>query len=139
MRNAVYHLISTDPQIINLGVETVLASPGVDTPEELAFIILRWGSRNPEFGDPPLPLMQHVSTQDLTVWVHYKEANYNRINRVIERVKFLMTNALHVPGSDGMLRQARWTGDSPDLRDDGFHTFTRSSGYRCNGDHNVQV
>lgn len=139
MRNAVYHLISSDQEIINLGVQTVYASPGIDTPEEETFIVLRWGARNPEFSDAPLLSLRHVSTQDLLVWIHAKEANYNRINRILERIKTLMANALHVPGSDGVLRQAKWTGDSPDLRDDGFHTFTRNSGYRCNGDHSVQV
>lgn len=125
MRNAVYELIRNDPEIKQLGVSRVYAAPGLDTPKEECFVVLRWGTKSREFDT--------VGPQDLEIWVHKKDPDYNVINRILERVKNLMTSTTHKQGSDGMLAQAHWTGDSEDFRDDGFKTYTRNSGYRCNG------
>lgn len=125
MRNAVFELIRDDAQIKEFGVRRVYAAPGLDTPKEECFVVLRWGVKTREF--------KTVGPQDLEVWVHSKDPDYNKINRILERVKDLMINTTHRQGSDGMLSQAYWTGDSEDFRDDGFKTYTRNSGYRCNG------
>lgn len=130
MRNAVFTLLRDDPEIRELGVKRVYASPGVDTPQEPCFIILRWGNGNREF--------RNVGTQDIEVCVHSKDSDYYKINKILGRVKRLMCTTTHRQGSDGSLSQAYWTGDSADLRDDGFRTFTRNSGYRCNGGVNAE-
>lgn len=122
MRNAVYTLLTDDQEI---QVEKVFASPTLDTPKERRFIVLRWLEDTPDFGS--------LSTQDLQVWVHSRDADYYWINATLERVKKLMVETLHRQGSDGVLSQAKWTGDSSDARDDGFHTYTRYAGFRCNG------
>lgn len=125
MRNAVYELINGDPEIKTLGVVRVYAAPGIDTPKEECFVVLRWGRGNAEF--------KNVGTQDLEIWVHKRQADYNRINKILDRIQELMTTTTHRQGSDGVFRQAQWTGNSEDFRDDGFRTFTRNAGYRCNG------
>lgn len=130
MRNAVYSLLKDDSDLKELGVSRVYASPGLDTPQENLFVILRWQSRNREFA--------FVGTQDLQVWVHNRESDYNVINKILERIKQLLCNTHHRQGSDGTFVQAYWTGDSEDFRDDGFRTYTRNSGYRCNGGMNVE-
>lgn len=131
MRAAVYGLLSEDVELRNLGVKRVYASPSIDTPKEEFFLVIRWLDSAAAF--------KMVGTRDLQVWVHKKDADYFAIGKVISRVKDLMTETFHRQGSDGMLRQAAWTGDSGDLRDDGFRTFTQHAGFRCNGGVNAEV
>lgn len=125
MRAAIYSLLSEDAELRTLGIQRVYASPGIDTPKETFFLVMRWLDSAPAFG--------LVGTRDLQVWVHKKDMDYYLIGKVVSRVKDLMTTTFHRQGSDGMFRQASWTGDSGDLRDDGFRTFTQHAGFRCNG------
>src|SRR5687768_9808441 len=125
MRNAIFTLLKDDPQIQELGIKKIYAAPGMDTPKEDFFIVLRWIQKNAEFG--------LVGTDDLEIWVHKRDADYFSIIKVLNRIKVLMTITTHRQGSDGVFRQAKWTGDSGDNRDDGFRTYTKNSGYRCNG------
>lgn len=125
MRAAIYSLLREDEVLRGLGVEKVYASPGIDTPKEQFFLVMRWLDSAPAF--------QLVGTRDLQVWVHKKDMDYFLMGMVIQRIKELMTSTTHLQGSDGVFRQAAWTGDSGDLRDDGFRTFTQHAGFRCNG------
>lgn len=120
MRNAVYTLLEGLEE-----VERIHAAPGLDTPAERKFLVLRWMEKSSQFG--------LVGTQDLQVWVHSKDADFYWINLTLNRIKLRMTEATHRRGSDGILSQAKWTGDSSDARDDGFRTYTRYAGFRCNG------
>lgn len=125
MRNVVWKLLSDDYTLGNLGVERVYVSNAVDSPKEKIFLITRWEETNPEF--------KSVGTRNLTVLANCREANYKLLDALIEQIKELMTNAVHLSGSDGELTQARWTGDGPDGRDDGFKTYVRSTSFQCNG------
>lgn len=125
MRNAVFSLLSSDVILKELGVDKVYASPALDTPPEQLFVVLAWQEVNPEF--------KNVGTQNLTIWVHNRQSNYRLINQIIDRVKSLMTSTFHRTGTDGTFVQAQWTGEGPDVWDDGFRTYVKTSGYRCNG------
>lgn len=125
MRNAVWRLLSEDYTLDNLGVERVYNSNAVDSPKEPIFLITRWEDTNPEF--------KSVGTRNLTIIANCRQADYKLLDSILEQVKEIMTNALHVSGSDGELTQARWAGDSPDGRDDGFRTYIKSSSFQCNG------
>lgn len=125
MRNALYTLIRDDQQIQSFGVQKVYSVHAADTPTENLFILLRW--------EITIPAFKLVGNQDLSIWVHSRDADYVLINRILGRVKTLMTQTLHREGTDGIFSQAYWTGDSPDVRDDGWRTYTKSAGFRCNG------
>lgn len=125
MRAAVWSLLSTDSELKTLGVEKVYAAPGMQSPTEKTYLILRWMDSTREFG--------MVSTQDLQVWAHSRDPDYNKLNKILARVKDLIVNTTHRQGSDGRLSQAYWQGDSADFRDDALNTYTRNSGFRCGG------
>lgn len=125
MRAALYSLLRDDQIIRGLGVEEVYASPGIDTPKEKFFLVMRWLDSSRAF--------DLIATRDLQVWVHKKDMDYFLIGKVLDRVKELMVSTHHRQGSDGVFRQATWSGDSGDLRDDGFRTFVQYAGFRCNG------
>lgn len=122
-RAAIYNLLSSDSQLLALGVEEVYASNSIDTPEENIFLVLRgetgesraYGSR---------------AVEHLTVWVHSKDRDYSTLDLILKRVKTLLGSAVHLAGSDGWtLTQADWRSDSADLVDGGFHTITRYSDF----------
>lgn len=125
MRAAIYSLLKDDEELRSLGIQKVYASPGIDTPKEEFFLVIRWLDSAAAF--------KTVGTRDMQIWVHKKDQDYFVIGKTIERIKALMTETFHRQGSDGMFRQAAWTGDSGDLRDEGFRTFTQNAGFRCNG------
>lgn len=118
-------LLKEDGILDSLGVSRVYGSNAIDTPKEEVFIITRWEETTPEF--------KSVGTRNLTVIANCRSANYKLLDNILDRVKEIMFNALHVSGSDGQLTQARWTGDSPDGRDPGFRTYIKSSSFQCNG------
>lgn len=123
-RAAVFSLLSADTQLQALGINTgtVYGSNAVDTPDAKPFVILHWGMRAREFG--------LVGDQNLTVWAHDEPADYARINEILERVKAILTSAVHVDGGDGtILTLATWNGDSDDFYDDGYETVSKNSGF----------
>lgn len=124
MRQAVYSLLSDDQTLRELGVQKVYASNAVDTPQENNFIVIRW--------ELTVPAFALVGTQDVSIWSHLREPDYVHMEMILERVKYLMTTTTHREGRGGIFSQARWTGDSPDVRDDGWRTFTKSTDFSCN-------
>lgn len=124
MRNAVYTLLRDDTSLQSFGVEKVYSTNAVDTPREKFFLVIRW--------EVVIPAFKLVGTEGISVWTHLREPNYVLMSQAIDRVKTLMTSTTHREGSDGVFAQAEWTGDTPDVRDDGWGTFTKSAGFRCN-------
>ena len=95
----------------------------LDTPQEFPFIVTRWEDKTPAFG--------LIGPQNLTIWVHDEPGDYTRINVLLEWIKATLTAMIHVSGSDGsIVTQVDWTGDSPDLFDDGWNTITRNATFR---------
>lgn len=121
-RAAVYTLLSTDATLLSYGV-SVYGFQAVDTPATKPFVVLRWDSMQPG----------SVLTRGavgLTCWVYDTPADYMRIDDIILRIKTILTDAVHVSGSDGfILTQARWTSDSQDLYDDVYECILRTTSF----------
>ena len=121
-RAAVQQLVALDPVLGNgpggIGVENVYAANSVDTPPEQLFIIIKW--------EPTTVVFKTTGTDRISVWVHDKDRDYTRIGQALERLKTILTDAVHVSGEDGwVLTTAEWRGESPDLYDGGYETVTR--------------
>jgi hypothetical protein len=125
MRAVVHFLLKQDHILDSLGVQKVYGSNAVDTPKEQIFLITRWEETNVAFSN--------VATRNLAVIANCRSADYKLLDNILDRVKELMTETVHLSGSDGELTQARWTGDSTDGRDPGFRTYIKSSSFQCNG------
>ena len=123
-RAALFSLLENDPEL-----PVVYGSGGVDTPPEEPFIIIRWELHTAEFiGHGPSSVL---------VWAHDKQPNYDRVDRILERVEYLLGEVTHLPGSDGWdLTQAKVTERSGDLYDDVFRTCTRYLGVRASSRYN---
>lgn len=126
-RVAVQQLVETDSELASIGVQAVYGSNSVDSAPEDCFIVLHWETTTKAFG--------LVGSPQLTVWVYDKERDYSlRIDPAIDRVKTIFTEAVHVPGSDGItLTAATWNGDSDDLFDDGYNAITRTASFSLSG------
>lgn len=124
-REAVYTLLSTDPQLQALapgGVE-VWNVEAIDNPERgKPFIVTAWAST-------PRPVFTAARSRELTVWAHDEGGDYSRIDAILERVRQILVGIVH----QGGISQVEWSGASGDLYDDGFRTITRNSGFRVIG------
>lgn len=142
VREYIYSLITTDPELVSLGIrpESTFTTHTVDTPQERPMCILRWQAENPGLatnregsGITSFPVNQRI----LTVWVHddWKAGDYTRIDRSLKRLRALLTSIesvdVGVPGA--RLLTINWEGDSDDLRDDEARTITRNAQFRLTG------
>ena len=117
-RAAVQTLLETDPILSGIGVGAVYAANSVDTPPEDLFMTVHWEDRAIAF--------KQRGPETLVVWVHDRQRDYGRIDAAIERMIMILEAAVHLPGADGTLTTARWTGTSRDLFDDGYNTVTKN-------------
>lgn len=117
-RAAVQSLLETDAELATIGVEAVYGSNSIDTPGEGLFIIIRWDATPVAF--------KTTGPDRCSIWAHDKNRDYTRIDKVLARVKSLLTATTHRDGGDGWtMTLAEWNGEGPDLVDGGFHTVTR--------------
>lgn len=118
-RAAVYSLLSGDSAIVATGC-AVYGFHSTEIPGPRPFLIPRWDLENAAFADR--------GSRRLTVWIYDDGADFTRIDLIAERVKALLSGAVHVTGADGyILTQATWRGDSGDLFDDSYGAIMRNS------------
>jgi hypothetical protein len=117
-RAAVQELLEEDPILSGIGVAAIYGANSVDTPPEDLFMTVHWDERTQSF-------KQH-GPETLVIWVHDRQRDFGRIDAAIERLILILEDAVHLPGTDGTLTQARWTGTSRDLFDDGYNTVTKN-------------
>lgn len=117
-RAAVRTLLVGDADLLAAGVGEVYPANAVDTPPEECFLILVWADTTRAYA--------RIGAEGLAVWVHDKNRDYGRIDRVLDRVADVLTEAEHLVGDDGQtLTLVEWAGEGPDLYDDGYNTCTR--------------
>lgn len=129
MRSLVYTALSTDANLITLGLgpDSVL-SGDVDTPDSRPFINLRWGLRSPGLRGTT------ADVQALAIWVHDQPNDYAQITTIIRRIRDLLESIEdEVDPNGGRVTMATWTGDSGDLVDRGHGTIVRTTNYQIIG------
>lgn len=124
MRNALLNLLRHDYYLGTLGVEKVYGSLAVDTPRENSFLVIRWEEQSVAF--------KGIGPRMVAILAHTKDADYGKIDQILNRVKALMSSVAQLPGTDGILSQTEWRGDSSDLRDGDWNTYYKSSSFSCN-------
>lgn len=82
------------------------------------------------FGSDLRGAIPGVITTDCSVWVHDEPGDYTNITQALGLVKAAL---LGMPRNVPDLIDIVWAGDSPDLVDDQFHTFTRNSAFVLHG------
>lgn len=131
MRSLIRSRILADSQIVAAGIvpSAVLAGQ-IDTPAERPFINLIWGDTNEGLAT--------VNTRLITLWVHDTPGDYARIDRILFRLRSVLT-AIEATswteggGQSGWVTAVEWEGDSGDLTDDGHGTIVRTSSYTIIG------
>ena len=117
-RAAVQTLLEDDPILNSIGIQAVYAANSVDTPDEDLFMTVHWDERTWAF--------ERHGPETLVIWVHDRQRDFGRIDSAIDRMILILEEAIHLPGSDGILTAARWSGTSRDLFDDGYNTVTKN-------------
>lgn len=97
----------------------------VDTPQERPFMQLRWGTNNEG--------LDVVTRRFLVVWVHDIPGDYDRIDRVIRRLRELLPTLAGTVDGEQAILAIEWTGDSEDLTDDGHGTIARTASFTLVG------
>lgn len=127
-RAAVYELLVGDTELSADGITVATIFPSNatdDPPRNTPFLFIRWAEQTPRWGMSGQP-----GKTRMELWAHDHGGSYVRINRILQRCKEILDEAIHVTGADGyVLTQANWRGASPDLVDDGYKTLTRNHGY----------
>lgn len=119
-RAAVQTLLETDAHLQALGFGTVYGSNAADDVSESRFLIVTWQGTQAAFGSR--------GTDSVLVWAHDRDRDYAAIDAALSRVRAILTEAVHVAGSDGrILTVARWNGCSEDAYDDGYRTVTKNA------------
>lgn len=129
MRTLVRTAITGDATLATEGVTAANVLAGdVDSFEGRPFLNLKWGVEN-----PGIALAATQTT--LTIWVHDDGNDYSRIDRIIRRLRVLLTGIEgQVDEASGdRVSQVAWTGDSSDLSDTGHRTIVRQTSYTLNG------
>lgn len=124
IREQVYATLTNDAQLQadGIGPDTVWNIEAPDNPDRgKPFVVTAWAESPPVFG------RRH--RRELLVWAHDDSADYARIDRILNRVQELLVALVH----EGGVTVVDFTGGSPDLYDDGFHTITRNYGFRVIG------
>lgn len=121
---------SDDPgSLKSLGVQSgkVYAAESADdiTVMEFPFITTRWGNITRGVGSSRRQL--------LDVWAYDRALDYDRIDKILLRVEFLLTNVEAEEATEGFITTIEWQGSSPDLRDDGYDARTRNSTFEVVG------
>jgi hypothetical protein len=117
-RAALQTLLEEDPELLEIGVQAVYPTNAVDTPGEDLFIVIRWDPTTVAFGT--------TGSDRVQIWAHDTQRDYGRIGQVLDRLKTLITDTVHLQGADGWwLSTAEWNGEGPDLFDGGYNTVTR--------------
>lgn len=129
MRTIVRNAIITDPALLGMGVTpNGTLSGDVDTPQERPFLNLKWGTRSPSV----MNAAPTVTT--LAIWVHDNPSDYSRIDRILSRLRAVLTALEGVVMPDGSEVQViTWLSDGPDLQDDGHRTIVKVGNYQVVG------
>jgi hypothetical protein len=131
MRAVIREAIITDAMLLSAGVtpEATLAGD-IDTPAVMPFLNLKWGPTT------PAPFGGSAIQTTLTIWVHDKTGDYDRIDVICNRLRVLLPSLVGLPDMYDYVSQVAWTGDSSDLQDDGHRTVVRQSNFTINGSMN---
>lgn len=126
MRKAIARAVYSDAELNSLGITRASIHSGdVDTPSERPYIVFRWGETNPG--------VDVVRQRSLVVWVHDRPNDYDLIDRIIKRIRDVLTGMIAQRTDTGWISSIDWTLDSGDLSDDISRTIIRTSTYNVVG------
>jgi len=129
MRAVIRTAILADSALQTLGIAdgNHVLSGDVDSPAVRPFINLKWGTTN------PAPFGSMAQQTILVAWVHDNPNDYERIDAILRRLRVLIPSLVGLQDVNDYVSQAAWTGDGPDLKDDGHRTIVRVGNYTLNG------
>ena len=129
MRAVIRSAILADTMLQSLGIidGNHVLSGDVDSPAVRPFINLKWGTTN------PAPFGSAAQQTPLVAWVHDDPNDYERIDAILRRLRVLLPSLVGLTDVHDYVSQVEWTGDGPDLKDDGHRTIVRQGNYTLNG------
>lgn len=126
MRKLVYAaLTSSAPLVAAIPEDRWIQGGSVDSPPARPFAIYR-------IVDVP-PSVVGSGQPRLEVWIHDNRGSYTRIDSILELVRTVLYSAVPMENATHRIVDVEWTGDSPDLVDEGYNTNTRNARFTLTG------
>jgi hypothetical protein len=136
IREIVWNSLRGDTVLNALGIaadgSNIHQADSVDTLPVKPAMVIRWGDITDPVGERGATAWVGGGTQTLQVWAHDDLGDFDRIDKILTRVRTVLSGLVAVQGTTPgqTLIQADWVGDSQDFRDDGYRTITRHSDWR---------
>lgn len=133
IRELIWNALRSDTVLNGLGVaadgSNIWQADAVDTLPSKPALVIRWGAAAPGVGERTTAGWVGAGTQTMVVWVHDEIGDFDRIDKIITRIRTVLSGLVAQQGvvAGHTLICADWAGDSEDLRDDGYGTITRHS------------
>jgi len=126
MRSLLYAAIVNEPDLITaIPANRWIAGGAVDTAPARPFAVIRIVDGPPSISKAVQPRAQ--------IWIHDNRGSYTRIDAILAILRQTLENAFPAEDSNSRIVCAEWTGDSPDLTDEGYNTNTRYSSFTLTG------
>lgn len=125
-RTTVYQVLSTDADSsapgslgdIGLKKDNIYVS-GKDTPEGEVFLLIRFGVRRRGYGGS--------YPGEVVVWAYDRNNDYLRIDRILKRIRDILTAVEARKTPEGFITTIRWVSESEDLSDDVYRASARNT------------
>lgn len=118
-------LIASSPLTAVIPASRWIQGGAVDSPPLRPFAIYR-------ITDVP-PTVVGSAQPHLQVWIHDDRGSYVRIDEILELVRTALYGAVPMENATHRIVDVEWTGDSPDLVDEGYNTNTRNASFTLTG------
>jgi hypothetical protein len=82
--------------------------------------------------DAPVSVVKS-SQYRVQIWIHDNRGSYARIDSVLPLLRETLENAFPAENATSRIVCAEWSGDSPDLTDEGYNTNARYSTFTLTG------
>lgn len=123
MRTYIRMALVNDAVLAGLGVvDAGVVSGDADSNTERPLLNLQWGETTPGMGP--------VNRRFLVIWAHDVPGSYERIDKIVRRIRIIMASLIGGTSGGGHLVLVEWVTDSSDLRNDDRGTILRTSTYR---------
>jgi hypothetical protein len=126
MRRLVYQaLINSSALTQVIPVQRWIQAGAMDLAIPRPFAVIRMTDGAPSISKSVQPSLQ--------IWIHDDRGSYTRIDSTLELVKTALNAAVPLEDATHRIVDINWTGDSPDLVDEGYDTNTKYASFTLTG------
>lgn len=127
MRYLIYHALSGDSDLVNLGVasDQVYGNWGLEkAPRNGHFLVIRYEEQNVQ--------MSGRGPSAVTVWAHRPfemGSTFTSLDKILDRVKVILEGLVGQSDDTYRISSVKFNGFGPDFKDPGYDTLSKNAGF----------